>query len=378
MAFKVLVIPSCREVCLKAFLAAWRDLGDWDEIVLVEDNPTKTFDVKVDAHYSWAEIEETLGGHARIISRRDSAIRSFGFLMALRRGATHILTLDDDCYPHSTTPIFQAHLDRIETTPRWIPSVPGMRTRGMPYVNIGTAEHVVASMGLWSRIPDLDAIQSLNNLDFATNGQYQPPPGSRLIPAGQYLPVCGMNLCFKAEMVPLLFFPKMGEGSPYRRFDDIWAGIIFKRIIDHLGFALSVGEPFVAHQRASCIFTNLVKEAPGVAANETFWESVDRIPLTAKTPVDCLRELGFGLTSNSDAYIRDLGEYLQTWADLCSSSSPACPSDLLPLSAVIAERSRQCPRPCVCASGLHCQCASSGVTSGVITDSTRIHSSLNR
>jgi reversibly glycosylated polypeptide/UDP-arabinopyranose mutase len=315
---KVLVIPSCREPCLRAFLSAWDGPeGDWDEIVLVEDNPTRTFQLPASSkpihHYAWEEIEQILGDDSWIISRRDSAIRSFGFLMAWRLGATHILTLDDDCFPHAETgPICAGHIEAMECSTRWIPSVPGMRTRGLPYRNLGKLPNVVASMGYWSRIPDLDAIQSLNDLDFATNGRFQP----RLVPSGQFFPLCGMNFCFRAEVVPLLWFPLMGEGSPFRRFDDIWAGLVLKRVADHLGMAVSVGEPFVEHQRASDVMANLVKEAPGVAFNEHLWERVLAVPLSAATPVGCVLELGRGLQGEDNEYVSRMGEALRVWAGL--------------------------------------------------------------
>jgi len=41
----------------------------------------------------------------------------------------------------------------------------------------------------------------------------------------------------------------MGEGQPYRRFDDIWFGVIAKRICDHLGWSIAVGDPHVHHGR---------------------------------------------------------------------------------------------------------------------------------
>jgi reversibly glycosylated polypeptide/UDP-arabinopyranose mutase len=316
MVMRILVVPSNREECLKAFLAAWDKLRDWDRIIVVEDGPERTFDLEVDGHYSWAEIDETLGPDAWIVSRRDSAVRCFGLLMAYRMGATHILTLDDDCYPHDRSPIFAGHVDRMEGVPRWIPSVPGMMTRGLPYRNLGTASNVVASMGLWSGIPDLDAIQSLNDLDFATDGRFAPPAGSRIMPAGQYFPLCGMNFCIRADVTPLAYFPLMGDGSPYRRFDDIWMGIIFKRIADHLGLAISVGEPFVRHQRASDVMVNLVKEAPGIAANETFWEAIDAVPLSGRSAVACMAEMGASLETDADPYIAGLGRKMKIWAGL--------------------------------------------------------------
>jgi reversibly glycosylated polypeptide/UDP-arabinopyranose mutase len=317
----ILVIPSIREDRFNDFMQAWEKTGDWDEVILIEDNPYKSFVINLNHHYSWKEIEESLGDNSWVISRKDSAIRSFGFLVAQKLGAEYVLTLDDDCYPHDDRPIFQTHIEKMKFS-KWTESVPFMRTRGLPYKNLGTLVNIVANVGLWSKIPDLDSIQSLNDLDFATNGNFQPPLGNRIIPTGQYFPDCGMNYCFRADVIPLSYFPLMGEDSPYCRFDDIWHGVIFKKIIDHLGWYVSVGEPFIAHQRASDVMVNLIKEAPGIRANETFWEKIDGTRLISQTPKDCMREIGETIKYDSDNYVAKLGTAIQVWVELIEQWIP--------------------------------------------------------
>jgi hypothetical protein len=80
-----------------------------------------------------------------------------------------------------------------------------------------------------------------------------------------------------------------------------------------------VGEPFVAHQRASNIMTNLVKEAPGIRANESFWETVDSVSLSSYTPNECIAELGMELEKNDDVYVSKLGKALQIWSQEVSN-----------------------------------------------------------
>jgi reversibly glycosylated polypeptide / UDP-arabinopyranose mutase len=120
----------------------------------------------------------------------------------------------------------------------------------------------------------------------------------------------------------LAYFPLMGQDQPYSRFDDIWFGIIFKKIIDHLGWNVSVGEPFVSHQKASNVFTNLKKEAPGIETNEIFWEFIDSIKLgDTKTPIDCMIEIGSSLEtgmhrSDLSEYMSKLGKAILAWTSL--------------------------------------------------------------
>ena len=325
---RICVVPSCRESCLHDFRGAWEGTADWDRLLVIEDAPRRSFHLPDSAwHCSWHEIEEALGDDAWIFSRRDSAIRAFGLLLAWRHGADLVVTLDDDCYPRAGLPICRAHELAMRSHPRWVPSVPGMRTRGLPYRNLGELP-VVANMGLWAGVPDLDAVQGLSDLGAATRGDYEPPAGSRVIPAGQYFPLCAMNLAIRREAIPLFYFPLMGQGWPYRRFDDIWAGVLAKRALDHLGWRISVGGPHITHVRASDPFANLVKEAPGVAANETFWELVDGIELRARTAAGCMAELGAGLAAAARRAPRDDGDYLdrlgralEVWASLFGAGS---------------------------------------------------------
>jgi reversibly glycosylated polypeptide/UDP-arabinopyranose mutase len=308
-----LVIPSIREHCLKDFMEQWKphlkDTDLWQNIIVIEDNAEKTFNLNLKHHYSWKEIDEDLKEDGWIISRRDSAIRSYGFLMAYRLGAKYIFTLDDDCYPEPNENLLN-HIDKIESTPAWTESILGMRTRGIPYFNLGRLKNVVANMGLWTNVPDYDSIQALYKRE---TEPFQPTVTDRIIPVGQYFPLCGMNFCFKREVAVLSYFALMGENSPFRRFDDIWFGIIFKKICDHLGFLISVGHPFIHHSRASNPFTNLIKEAPGIQFNEEFWQVIDRISLKGITPQECMNEVGEALISEKNDYLQRLGNAIMVW-----------------------------------------------------------------
>jgi hypothetical protein len=101
----ILVVPSIRAANLKDFLEQTGAEYVFDQVIVVEDNPTRTFDLgdtgaRDITHYSWAEIDADLKKDAWIISRRDSAIRSYGFQGAYRIGCRDfIYTLDDDCLP---------------------------------------------------------------------------------------------------------------------------------------------------------------------------------------------------------------------------------------------------------------------------------------
>jgi len=279
--------------------------------LVVEDGPDKSPGIETDHHFCWRDIDNDLGQNAWIISRQDSAIRSYGFWKAHTLGAHFVLTLDDDCRPVSSHWVDEHVANITGSIPRWCNSA-GQRTRGMPYDNCGSIAAAI-SCGLWQGVPDFDAVQSLA---FGVPEDFMPPRGTRIIPAGQFFPLCGMNLAFTRAAAPLMYFPLMGKNSPFCRFDDIWCGVIAKHICDHLQLRIACGEPFVQHIRASNVFTNLMKEAPGIAANEHFWRTIADIQLMSDSPTGCMNEVGSALLENRDAYTSRLGTAIGLWAEL--------------------------------------------------------------
>jgi hypothetical protein len=334
----MMVVASNREKCLQEFLTAWNP-PPWGEMIVVEDGPQRSFDLghwcsRSMHHFSWAEIaadEDVLDPTP--FSRRDGAIKMYGFWVAQRLGADIIIALDDDCHPSGPLGSFTAnHVAALSPRARWVPSVEGSPTRGVPYFDLGTIDGAVANMGLWRGIADYDAPQTLalHRLGYLDHS-YAPVSGNRLMHPQHYWPFFGMNIAFRREIAPLMYMPKMGDGSPYGRFDDIWCGVILQRCCRHLDLSLAVGEPHIRHLRASDPLINLEKEAPGIRANGIFWTIVERTPLDAgqqSTPLTCAEAVAahFTWASRHDASLvqnRALADYLaaegarmQSWCNM--------------------------------------------------------------
>ena len=313
----VAVVPTNRPESLLEFLAAWKP-SPWDRIVVIEDAPEQTIDppdpsVEV---FAWRDIDAALPDPS-IISRGDSGIRAFGFWRAWQLGAETIFTLDDDCYP-SSDDLVAGHLRNLHETPAWQSSVPGLRVRGLPYRNFGGPLHVDVSVGLWVGHPDLDAVQALANPAAEAGGSLVSAIDSRVMPSEQYFPMSGMNVAVRREAACLMYYPPMGKGSPYGRFDDIWCGLVVQRICRHLRHSIVCGRPVVEHRRASDPFVNLVREAPGIGANEEIWERIDSVDLRADTPLACMRDLGTELEAraNGDGYVERWGRAIRSWCEL--------------------------------------------------------------
>jgi reversibly glycosylated polypeptide/UDP-arabinopyranose mutase len=143
------------------------------------------------------------------------------------------------------------------------------------------------------------------------------PPHTMQVPSGTLFPMCGMNLSFRPEAIPLVYYLPMGQGQPYHRFADIWCGWILKKVCDHLRWSVRSGAPFVFHSRASNAARNAELESHGLPMNDRLWRLVHETELEGDEVRSCLEFLYRRIT-------RDLGgEYwdrcaraARTWCDL--------------------------------------------------------------
>lgn len=317
------VVPTIRDL---TFLKSWGEEFKDCEIVIVEDhrkNEIKVPDIPAKAihHFTWNDVNREFGDDGWIFPRKNAGIRSYGFWKAYRMGADVVITLDDDCYP-TESGFVQAHLENLSVkAPRdWFPTYPDpkfMFTRGFPYKARGQAP-VMISHGLWSGVVDLDAKTLVK---FPKLHQNPYPPIRQFVPNGLYFPMCSMNLAFRRDVVPLMYFLLMGEDENgvawgYDRFDDIWAGVFAKKIADHLGWAVVNGSPFILHKAASDRQGNVRKESSGLSVNEWLWKRVNEVELRKRSAASCYLEIAEKLRFPNWRYFRKLREAMIIWARL--------------------------------------------------------------
>lgn len=306
---QAVVIATCRQDSMQRWLDAWRPELRETAIYMIEDSFSPVMELNITGYtnfrrWSWSGIDRILGENSWIIPRRTSAIKSFGFLKAHQDGYTHIWTLDDDCYPeddreYPTGQLMQLSLREsaaIEDPSWWNTITPtGLYPRGYPYGIRQKTSPVMIHHGLWSGVPDLDGITALEYADFRT----EPATTAQVVPRGAFFPMCGMNLAFRREMVPAMYFGLQGHERdatydqysfsrvpgaisrvpgtsplPFDRFDDIWAGLFAKKVCDHLGYTVTSGSPSILHTRESDPTMRVIKEGPGIAAHEILWRKV--------------------------------------------------------------------------------------------------------
>jgi hypothetical protein len=306
------VIPTNRKDAIKTFLEIWKDELKDCTILVIEDNEKKTFDLpKLDniVHLSHKDIDVDLKNDSWIIPKRTGAICSYGFYKAWKMGADVIIKMDDDLLVRKAG-FVQEHLDNLfKTRPlHWINVFSGGYPRGFPY---GERTRItVLNYGLADNILDLDATTQILGSNAKLMGE------SVQVAYGSYVPLCGMNIAFLADIVPAFYFGLQGQIYGVDRFDDIWAGVFLKKITDHLGHVIAVGNPIITHNRLSDPISNLQKEAGGMDINEILCQEVDRIKLTKYNYTDCFKELAIKL----DLPIVDYGDKLKSamtkWANL--------------------------------------------------------------
>jgi hypothetical protein len=257
------------------------------------------------AREAWLQ-SRGVGEYGHLIPASSHAQTSFGLLYLWANGFQYGVFLDDDTLPHPDVDFFERHLANLQfegelevvrSDEGWVNVLyqradeHGLYPRGYPYgamdesIETGRSSvtDVVASQGLWTNVPDLDAARILADGDIdgqattrLTDTHYE---RDFVAAPGQYLTVCSMNLAFRREIIPAFYQLPMDD-NPWGvgRFDDIWSGIFLKRACDVLGKTIYNGRPLCEHNKVQrSTFADLANEAPGLELNEHLWQLVDGV-----------------------------------------------------------------------------------------------------
>jgi hypothetical protein len=368
------VVPTIREWdCVEDYVANARDHGfDTDrlEFVLVTEDFCDTTamaamldDLDVAGEVfdetrrdEWFEAHD-IGEYRHLVPAASHAQTSFGLLYLWAHDHPYCVFLDDDTRPHEDVDFFGSHmanlayegdLTEVASDEHWVNVLyqnydeHGLYPRGYPYSamdedrEIGTTqvEDVVASQGLWTNVPDLDAVRILMDGDLQGQAQTRTTVDDYdedfVAARGNYLTVCSMNLAFRREIVPAFYQCPMDDNAwDVGRFDDIWSGLFLKRACDVLDKHIYNGHPLCHHDKAPrSTFGDLANEVPGLELNEHVWELLDDAGADADTYAGVMDDMATALATADVAdwengeFLQYVGEYMHDWLAALDALEP--------------------------------------------------------
>jgi hypothetical protein len=243
--------------------------------------------------------------------------RNIGMLLAWERGCDVVITIDDDNFVmgqdfvglhsivgktvglpafSSTSGFFNVcsvlETDHgVEFYHRGFPQSQRWQEKSQ-FMSSSPAERKVAvNAGFWLDNPDIDALTRMER-QIVVRGFNQKWPGRNFtLQPGTWSPFNSQNTALMRDVIPAYFL------SPWNgRYDDIWASYVVNRIAEHLGHAISFGEPVVRQERnPHDLWKDLDVERNGMIMTDSFCAALREIPLTSHTYHECFGEIGEAL-----------------------------------------------------------------------------------
>ncbi len=291
-----------------------------------------------------------LSKYKELIPRRHRAEETFGLIYMWMHGHKYGFTIDDDTLPVNDFDFFGDHIRNLNYKgeikeyssnkgfvnvlhhsfgkhrlyPRGYPY--SMMNETLTFRTINISE-VGISQGLWTNIPDLDALRILYDGDH--NGQSKSRTTTEdfgenfTIANGNFQTVCSMNLAFRREIIPGFYQFRMGD-NPWKidRFDDIWSGLTAKKLCDTLGLNVINGKPLCQHNKAPrSTFKDLMLEAPGLEANETLYKLIEPATAPSGDPFELVLSIATKMKSSTHQFVSYCGNHLELWVELLKKVS---------------------------------------------------------
>ncbi len=292
--------------------------------------------------------QQLLGKHFQgfMPFRGSSACRIAGHFLAYKNG-WDVIMLDHDCFPKkgfvaTHQQALSAHTaPAITSSSGWINPLQSSKwySRGFPYefrypskqtTQTVNRARIVAHMGLWENVLDINGIDKVMN---------RPPTQikqtHRQVIAQSMFPISGMNTSLKHEVIPAyLLFPNITfHHWTISRHDDIWGGYILQRLIDQKGDHIIFGLPIVYHAKETNQQTVLHHEHHIHLLNHHFHSLVDQA-IQHVVPDTYLRMMvefshHFANAVNQTSHLpphyqsvfRQLASHLDWWSSLLASLS---------------------------------------------------------
>jgi len=359
------IVPTIREYeCVREYVANAREHGHADRLffllVTEEFCEVEAMERMLDEldvagavfdgsdREAWYD-EQGMAEYGHVVPAASHAETSFGLLYMWAGDFEYGFFIDDDTLPHDTD-FFGGHyanlahdgeIREVASDEQWVNVLyqnreeHGLYPRGYPYaamdetVTESTADldagDVVASQGLWTNVPDLDAVRILMDGDLEGLAQTRTTADDYgedfVVAPDNYLTVCSMNLAFRRRVIPAFYQLPMDDNEwDVGRFDDIWSGVFLKRAADLVGDRVLTGTPLCEHNKAPRpTFDDLNNEVPALELNEHVWEVVDDVGHGADSyraafaaMADAFADGDFSQWTNGE-FLNFVGEHMRDW-----------------------------------------------------------------
>ena len=274
-----------------------------------------------------------------IVPVRSTDVIGFSLLVAYPREYDMIVFLDDDTYPSEENDFLGEHWENlknkklkvISSSNRWVNPHPRKYPRGYPYSLRNSDFHreegyeigSILNMGLWEKIPDLNALDYLYH--GSLEGQYEDRPHipsvSYILGRGNYMPLSRMNVGFLPKIIPA-FYQFIGKEYGGGRYGDVFSGLFLEKIASHLGDNISFGQPICIHDKEPRdVFGDIKLEIGDIKLNEKLWMMLDKIELSGNSYSFCYEELADGLLKNKNEsgfpdYLEHLVKKMKEWVKI--------------------------------------------------------------
>jgi hypothetical protein len=115
----------------------------------------------------------------------------------------------------------------------------------------------------------------------------------------------------------------MGD-NPWKidRFDDIWSGLVVKKICDRMGYSIINGKPLCRHNKAPrSTFKDIMLEAPGLEANETLHKLIHSVDLVSDDIYVNVLAVSKKMSESQHPFVSYCGNHLAQWIEMLGKVS---------------------------------------------------------
>ena len=265
--------------------------------------------------------------------------RNVGYLMALEKKCEVLISIDDDNFPLDGEDFIGAHsiigqtleLPVVKTNSKWFNICDLMEknpeqkiyARGYPYNKRWQDSqiweekkevNIMMNVGLWLNDPDVDSITRISR-DIKTIKFIDKKIA---LDIGIWSPINSQNTALHIDFLPAYYFVLMGEKLDnliIDRYGDIWSGFFVKKVMDSLGYYVSVGNPVVNHVRNKHnLFKDLKQELGCAIQTDLMVDFLESVDLEGKNASDVYADLADKLldyTTKDAKFSDDFRKYVQ-------------------------------------------------------------------